>query len=525
MAGKTKPMSQIKQLLNFHKQGKKIKTIARILDISKNTVKSYLKKLEGFQTPSTGKSWTIDELVKLESPVLEMKFHSGNPSYKEERYEDFKSRISYLHKELKRVGVTKHLLWQEYRKQISQGYGYSQFCYHLQQQKVASKPSMVMEHLPGDKLYIDFAGKKLNYIDKETGELIECEVFVACLPYSDYVFAMAVHRQTTEDFLYALSCCLQEICGVPKALVPDNLKAAVIKVDRYEPTINRALEDFANHYDTTVVPARAYKPKDKALVENQVKLIYSRVYAKLRDIQFFDIDTLNEAIKEKVKDHNQTRMQQKPYCREERFLAQEKDLLGSLPKEKHEIKYYRELTVAVNNHIQFFDEKHYYSVPYHLIGQKVKVIYTRTMVYVYHKGESVATHIRSYSYGYTSVEDHLCSHHKHYKNRSPDYYKQRALKESAVMHRLIGLIFSQGRHPEQVYRTCDGMFSLYRQSDKECFEKACDMAIAHENYTYIFVRNVLENNMTDQEKDTVEEKKRPAHDNLRGKRYYQGTIT
>src|SRR5690606_16472279 len=124
-----------------------------------------------------------------------------------------------------------------------------------------------------------FAGKKLFYADRETGEVIYCQVFVACLPYSDYSFTMAVKGHSIADFLYALGCCLQELGGVPQVLVPDNLKAAVVKTSRYEPDINRALEDFANHYSTSVIPARAGKPKDKALVENQVKLIYSRVYA------------------------------------------------------------------------------------------------------------------------------------------------------------------------------------------------------------------------------------------------------
>src|SRR5690606_34723583 len=167
-------------------------------------------------------------------------------------------------------------------------YSYAQFCHHLLQYRLSSKPSMVMEHKPGDKLYLDYAGKKLSYIDKETGEEIFVQVFVACLPYSDYCFAMAVRSQKIEDFIHALSCCLNDLGGVPQTLVPDNLKAAVIKANAYEPDINRALEDFANHYGTTVTPARPLKPQDKSSVENQVKLIYSRVYPKIRHSQFFD---------------------------------------------------------------------------------------------------------------------------------------------------------------------------------------------------------------------------------------------
>lgn len=521
MAGKPKPMGQIKQLILLHQQGKGRKTIARTLGISKNTVKVYLEKLKTLTTLKNGKGYTIEELFRMEHPVLEAKFHPGNPAYKDERYEDLKARLDYYLEELKKKGVNKRLLWEEYREVKPDGYGYSQFCFHLQQQQVASRPSMVLEHKPAEKLYIDFAGKPLSYVDKSTGELIKCQVFTACLPYSDYSFVMAVRSQSTEDFLYALSCCLQELDGVPLALVPDNLKAAVIKTNRYEPEINRALEDFANHYGTTVVPARAGKPKDKALVENQVKLIYSRVYAKLRHMVFFDLHSLNEAIKEKVKVHNQTRMQKKPYCREERFLAEEKQHLLSLPAEKYEIKYYRELRVAKNNHIYLTEDKHYYSVPYRLIGSKVKVIYTRNMVYIFAHGEQVAVHIRNFHQGgYSTDKDHLCSQHRHYKDRSPEYYLKQAAKKSAVLHELVCRIFNQGRYPEQLYRTCDGLFGLERKTEPARFQKACQMAIEHQNYSYAFVMNVLENKMTEVG-TAISDKPLPKHENLRGKAYYQ----
>lgn len=167
-----------------------------------------------------------------------------------------------------------------------------------------------------------------------------------CLPFSDYAFAIAVPSQQPPDFLYALSCCLEVMGGVPKAIVPDNLKAAVIKADKYEPILNQSMEDFANHYGTVVVPGRSGKPKDKSLVENQVKMIYTRVFAPLRNRQFFDIHSLNDAIRSCILKHNQTRMQQKAYCRKERFLNAEKSTLDEPPKKRFELKYYAELKVG-----------------------------------------------------------------------------------------------------------------------------------------------------------------------------------
>jgi len=522
MAGKPKSMSQIKQLLLLHQQGKGKKAIARTLGISRTTVKNYLNKLPALTSGS--KAMSLPDLVKLENPVLEAKFHAGSPAYKDDRYEHLVSQMEYYLKELNRTGVNKRLLWEEYRQQNPDGYGYSQFCYHIQQQKVASKPSMVLEHKPAEKLFIDFAGKKPHYLDKTTGEVVECQMFVACLPYSDYSFAMVVPSQSTEDFLHALSCCLQDLGGVPQALVPDNLKAAVIKANRYEPDINRVLEDFANHYGTTVVPARAKRPQDKALVENQVNLIYSRAYARLRNMQFFELHTLNKAITEKIRDHNQTRMQQKPYCREEKFFAEEKKLLAPLPAERFEMKSYRELKVAKNNHIYLSENKNYYSVPYRLIGSKVKVIYTRNMVYIFSKGDQVAAHIRSRTAGvYITVNEHLCSHHQHYRDRSPRYYIEQAEKRSSVLRQLIALVFSQNRYPEQLYRTCDGLFGLHRKTEADLFNKACQMAIDYQNYTYSFIKNILENKMTEQE-PVLPDKPLPRHENLRGKEHYQKTI-
>ena len=514
MAGKPKTMSQIKQLLRLHQQGWKIKAIARTLEMSKTTVKNYLSIVRC-------SGWSIEVLLALEDPVLETKFHSGNPSYKDGRYDDLKEKLDYYVGELSKVGVTQQLLWEEYRTQNPAGYSRSQFCYHLCQHIRASKPSMVLHHRPADKLFVDFAGKKISYVDYSSGEVIECDVFVACLPYSDYGFAMALRSQTTGDFIHALACCLKALGGCPQVIVPDNMKAAIVKASKYEPDINRVLEDFANHYGIAILPTRVRKPKDKALVENQVKMVYNRVYAKLRNQPSFSLSDLNTAIAEKMKLHNQTRMQEKPYCRQERFLADEKPLLKPLPDKEFEIKCYKQLKVARNNHIQLGQDKHYYSVPYQFIGQKVRVIYTHRMVRIYAEGKQIAVHQRNYRPGtYSTQESHLCSHHKHYLDRSPTYYLNKARFKSDQLHELFKQIFNQGRHPEQLYRTCDGLLNMYNKSDSLKVDKACQIAMQYQNYSYQFIINILNNKMTDHEQTDID-KPLPEHKNIRGKDYYK----
>ena len=514
MAGKSKRMSQVKQIFLMHIQGAGNKSIAKTLSISKNTVKGYIRKAKALNIP-------MEAFLAMEDPVLEQKLWPGNPAYKDGRYEHLKKQLNYYSKELQKVGVTRQLLWEEYKTTNPHPYSYGQFCWHLQQYLRSGKPSMVLNHKPGEKLYVDYAGKPLSYINRETGEEIKVQVFVACLPYSDYCFALAVPSQKLEDFIFALGCCLQELGGVPQTLVPDNLKSAVIKAHPYEPELNRALEDFANHYGTSVTPARPRKPQDKSLVENQVKLIYNRVYAKLRKLTFFDLASLNKAIAGKVRQHNQTRMQQKDYCREEKFLADEKHTLQPLPETPFEIKYYREHKVAKNNHIYLGMDKHYYSVPYTYIGMKVKVIYTRSLVRIYHKGKLIANHPRNHKKGgYTTRKEHLCSHHQYYKERSPTYYLQRGYNHSEELYRYMEALFKQDKYPEQLYKTCDGILNLSRKTNRESFIKACSMALDHRQYSYRFLKQILENRMTDYQEEPVV-KSLPTHGNIRGASSYK----
>ena len=513
MAGKCKEMSLVKQILRQHKQGAGFKTIARNLAISKNTVKGYIEKYRCTKL-------SIDILLQMEDHALEKVFYAGNPAYKDKRFDELKQQLDYYCSELKTVGVTKKLIWEEYRLAHPEGYSLSQFCFHLSQHLQHKNPSLALKHYPGEKLFVDFAGKKLSYIDKETGEIIECQVFVACLPYSDYSFCMAVRSQSIEDFIFALIVCLKFLGGVPLVLVPDNLKSAIIKASKYEPTINQVLNDFANHYNMAVVPARVRKPKDKALVENQVKLIYNRVYARIRNQQFFSLDSLNQAIRKHTVYHNQTRMQQHDYCREEHFLSKEKHTLQELPKEHFEIKYYKEYKLAQNNHIYLTEDKHYYSAPYQYIGKKLKVIYTRSMVRIFHNSNQIAVHKRDYTKGkYTTCKEHLCSTHQYYLKRSPKYYKNRANELSTPLGKLVELIFSQDKYPEQLYRSCEGLFNLHRHTPAETFNRACNIAIEHKNYSYGFMQNLIKNKMTDEVEEPIT-KQMPKHNNIRGKEYY-----
>jgi len=512
MAGKVTEMSKIKQLIQLHESGVSNRRIAKALSIDRETVNNYVRKMKSVNMQSS-------DLLALEEPVLEGKFMAGTAAYTDRRFETFKDLIPYFESELKRKHVTRYLLWQEYLSKHPSGYRFTQFCYHLNQLLAARKPSAVLTHQAGEKLFVDFAGDRLEIIDIHTGEATPVYVFVACLPFSDYTFTMAVRHQTTEDFLHALACCLQHLGGSPKIVVPDNLKAAVVKSDRYEPTLNRLMEDFANHYGFGVMPARAFHAKDKAKVENQVRIIYSRVYAKLRNQHFFSIEALNRALAEKTLEHNQTRMQRTDYSRQEKFLADEKHLLAPLPETEFEVRYYTDLRVGDNNHVYMGRDRHYYSVPHIYTGEKVHVIYTRTSVKIFCKNERIATHERVFGFGYSTVAEHLCSAHRHYNRRSPAYYIETAGKKSSLLAQIITLIFNRPQPPELFYRTCDALLSLCRKTNPEHFEEACRIALDNNVFSYGFIKSLIEGHSLSVE--THAYKPLPTPPDTRGKQYYK----
>jgi transposase len=312
MAGIIVDMSKIKQMLQLSEAGHSNRKIALELGINKETVNNYMQLIRNGRLD-------IRQLLKMDDPELERRFHAGNPAYTDSRMKTFLEELPVMKASLSQKHVTRFLVWQEYIGRHPDGYGKSQFFYHLKQNLVAAKgPSAVLTdtYLPGEKLYVDFAGDKLEYVDPETGEIIKVEVFVATLPYSDYAYAVCVPSQKLEDFVHAIRMCLEYIGGVPLILVTDNLKAAVVKADRYEPKLNKGLEDMGNFYHFAVVPCQPRSPTQKALVEDEVRLVYRRIYARLRGRQFYSLQDLNKAVQALLKDHNQTRMQKRPYSRE-----------------------------------------------------------------------------------------------------------------------------------------------------------------------------------------------------------------
>lgn len=246
--------------------------ISRTLGMDRKTIRKYIHLADNDPLG-------LDGLLTLDDPVLERRYTGGHAAYSGKRFRDLSGRLEYIVKELHKTGVTLYLLWEEYKKDYPNGYSYTQFCYHVGQHLKAHHLSYVLteNREGGREIFFDFTGQKLSYVDRDTGEVHQCEVFVASLPASDYGYAIAVPSQTIDDFVYAVNECFKAIGGVPKIIVTDNLKASVIKADRYEPDINHVMDRLAEHYGCAVIPARSLHPKDKALVEDQVRLVYRQM--------------------------------------------------------------------------------------------------------------------------------------------------------------------------------------------------------------------------------------------------------
>lgn len=513
MANHRVPMHLLRQILLLKQQGKSIRDIARSLAIARNTIRGYLRLLP--QTDLTGLLGQNDaQLDQLIQPPIAVP-----PA--DSRLAELQKRLPAIDRELARTGVTRYDQWMNYRQQQPNGYQYTQFCHHYRQWHQTQQVTMHFEHKAGDKVFVDFAGKRLSLVDESSGEVKPVEFFVAVLGCSQLTYAQAVASQRTEDFIEALQNALRYFGGVPAAIVPDNLKAAVIRADRYEPQINEMLSDLALHYQTTILPARSGKPRDKALVEGAVNILYNRVYAPLRNQVFHRLDELNTAILERVDAHNQMLFSGKEYSRRTRFEAYEQAQLMPLPTTVYQIKHHLVARVQKNCHVLLAEDKHYYSVPYRYVGKRIRLIYTQSTVEIYAHYERIAIHLRCLGkYHYSTIKEHLPSTQQWVSDWNPASFIRWAGRIGPQTQHAVEAVLGGRAHPEQAYKSCQGILSLEKKVGVERLERACERALCYQSVSYKVIRSILERGL-----DTLPESTPTliitTHENIRGSAAYQ----
>jgi transposase len=515
MAGKPITMNKLRKAITLHTEGKSKRFISSYLHLSRNTVKKYLGRFLKLRL-------TADELVKLSDSELESLIVLSEEKGSSPGNDALRSFFIYAEKELKRTGVTRLQLWQEYRFQYPEGIGRSTFYEHFKNwQLQSSRPTMHMDHKAGDKMYIDYAGKTLEIVNPDTAEVEQVQFFVAVLGASQLTYAEASQSQKKHDFIKSVENALHYFGGVPKAIVPDNLRSAVTKSDRYEPTINDTFLDFSDHYETTVLPARIRAPKDKSLVEIAVKILYTRVYSPLRNEIFHSLDELNEAVREQLDAHNRACFSGRGYSRRALFDEIEAHTLSILPQERFEMKRQTVVKVIMNGHVCLGEDKHYYSVPYQYIGKKVKLVYSTTTVEIFYKYNRIASHPRIKSqFNYSTIKEHLATSHQFMTDWTPQRFISWAATIDEDVELYIAKVLEKKKHPEQAYKSCMGILSLLKKVGNERLIAACQRALDYERYNYKTIQNILERGL-DKLNENNHEKELPSHDNIRGRNYYQ----
>lgn len=515
-------MHQIKRVIELHLQGRSIRQIGRLTGISRNTIRDYLRRMTQRDRP-------LNELLKLEDEAL-AGIIQVDPIEKnragrivDDRYGSIEGRLDYYKVELSRRGVTRQLLWQEYRNDYPDGYSYSQFCEHLGRHLKREQAVMHFDHRPGEQLQADFAGDKLGYVDRGTGEWIACESLVCTMRFSHYLYVEALRSQQQGELIKGLVNTFNYLGGVPESTKFDNTRTAVTRASRYEPTFTEAMEMLAAHYGTTILAARVRKPRDKASVEKGVSVAYNQIYGPLRDQVFYSLEEINAAIRQQLDIVNSRPFQKKAGSRRELFETLEKPLLKELPCDPYLIKHVTEGKVQRNYHVILGEDRHQYSVPYTLIGKRLKIIYTTDTVEIYDALSRVAVHKRSYQKnGYTTLSEHMPERHRHHAQQrgwnAKDFEMQAARVGRATL--LVVQRILQSRYfYEQTYNSCLGILRLGKQYGHQRLEAACRRIKDAPQVNYGMVANILKRNLD--KTSTDPELFTPPHEQIRGPESYQ----
>ncbi|OED44406.1 transposase [Chromatiales bacterium (ex Bugula neritina AB1)] len=517
MRSKRLSMRKIKDVLRLHYEaGLSRRGVAQALNISYGTAVNYLNRAQrsglGWPLPADMDELTLGRLLFPTQPL------TGQRRFAEPDY-------PAVHQELKRKGVTKQLLWLEYRQRHPEdGYSYAQFCHRYLEWLNKQKHSMRRVHRAGEKLFVDYCGPTMPVANSDTGEMREAQVFVAVLGASNYTFACASWSQSQVDWLGAHVQAFEFFGGVPELVVPDNLKSGVSKTHRYEPDINPAYQQLASHYGIAVVPARPYKPKDKSKAEVAVQIVERWIMARLRHQTFFTLASLNQAIRFLLDDLNQRPFKKLPGTRRSQFEQLDQPVLRPLPVNPYRYAEIKQVRVHIDYHIEY--DKHYYSVPHHLVKEKVEVQATDTTVAIYRHGQRFASHPRSYRQGaHSTCVEHMPRSHRAMSDWSPQRFLSWAGDIGEATREVVSLILKEKRHQEQSYRRILALLSNAKKYGRERLNNACHRALLINSPTRSSVESILKQGldqatMKTESAATQEELNLDHHENLRGESYY-----
>jgi len=515
MAQERLSMRKMKEVLRLYYDLKLSKRqVARSCNIAASTVREHLRRAE-----AAGLNWPLPD--GMDDAELSVRL-SSEKSATVNTHLPLPS-MEYLHQELRIKGVTRQLLWLEYKEQQPDGYAYSQFCEIYRKWTKHLDVTLRQEYKAGEKMFVDFAGKTVPIINASTGEVTQAQIFVAILGASNYTYALAVSDQRLSCWITAHVRAFQFFSGTTEIIVPDNLKSGVSKPCRYEPDVNATYLDMAQHYGTVVIPARAGKPRDKAKVEAAVLFVTRWIIAALRHHTFFSMPELNEKIVELLMRLNTRKFRKLDTCRKDLFETVERAKLKPLPPTEYEYREWKWATVNVDYHIDI--DSHYYSAPYTLTGQTVGVWITARTIEILRNTTRIAIHPRSFvKGGFITDPAHRPKAHQKYLEWTPSRIINWAHATGPKTAELVAAVMKARPHPEQGYRSCLGILRLEKRYSKERLEAAANRALAIKGYSYKSVASILKTGL-DQlplplTGDAGKEVASIKHRNVRGSRYY-----
>jgi transposase/DNA-binding MarR family transcriptional regulator len=519
MANKTITMLQIRCILQLKIKGKSNREIARILHTSRKTINGYVK-----QFSELGKGFE-DFLKCSDQELSSLVFKESDRIIKDWRYADLQERIPGFYDELQKPHATRMVLWEEYHEKVPEGYGYTQFCEHLNRYLNIRRAVMHFEHEPAASMMFDFAGDKIPFTDIRTGQVIWCPVLVCTLPFSGFTYVEAMLTANRAHLLRALNNALTYIGGVPQSMKTDNMKQVVKKSNRYEPAFEELIQQWSLHYGTTMMAARVRKPRDKASAESHVNAVYNRIYARLRNKAFHSVEQINTALWDELDRFNDRYLQRCDYSRRDRFLLHEQPLLLVLPFGPFVPKNKVQAKVQRNYHVTLGQDWHHYSVPFRHIGKTVQIIYDTEHVEIYLDNVRIAFHRRNYRRnGYTTLEEHRPTNHTHYlktKGWTREYFIEKATGVGASTTETVTRILEQQIFVEHTYNSCLGLLRLGEKYGNDRLEAACRRALAGYKVTYTVIKNILEHNLDRAVSHTDLVISIPEHENIRGAESYQ----
>ncbi len=508
---------EIRQLLQLKMNGESNRSCAQLLQINRNTVNAYVQVFN-----ETGLAYAqLFSKTDLELRELFPQADTKDAA----RYKILMEYLPKVYADRSLPGFTLRNCWSEYKENHPEGYGFTQFADHYKRLYKKKKASMPQVHIAGETIFVDYAGKKAKIVNKQTGEIIEVELFVAILPWSNFTFVEASYSQKKEDFIGSMNRCLSFFGGSPVAVVSDNLKSAVTKASKYEPYINKTFKSFGLHYNTVIHPARPYKARDKALVEGAVNLAYQRILFPIRNMTFFSIEELNIEIRKRLDIHNRTNFQDRDCSRLDLFMKTEKQLLRPLPSQKFMMRNYKWLQVNLSGHVKLSEDKHYYSVPAELVGKKVEMQYSQETVEVYRDSKRIAIHKRKPFAGYSTRPEHLAKDHQQYSKWNENHFIEKARSVGPVCEQFIRRLIHSKQYPPQAFRQAHGIIMLQRLYSNNRIENACRISLVTEIYSYKRIEEILQRGLDFNYQELFEEAQAdasshiPQHDNIRGNQY------